>query len=114
MAIPWISEPPPHRTAKRRSIEAAAGIEARDAHRQLTKLLTKWEMMGLELQTVRKVHQIDLALYEVAVLYHEAARLAPSAFLPKQKAFLESELGLMRKEMEVRNLEGDIPAFAHF
>jgi hypothetical protein len=100
--------------AKRRSIEATADIALADAHRHLDQLLTKYELMTLELQTMRKLHEIDVSLYELAVLDYEAAKLAPSEFLPKQKAFLESGLELQRKEMEVKGLEGEILGVCHF
>ncbi len=100
--------------AKRRSIEAAHILQSQDEHRKLDELLAKLEMMELELETMRRLHEIDASLYELAVLDYEAAKLAPVAFLPKQKAYLESELGLLRKEMEVRGLEGEILAFSHF
>jgi hypothetical protein len=100
--------------AKRRSIEAAHILQSQDEHRHLDELLSKLEMLNLELQTMRRLNEIDVSLYELAVLDYEAAKLAPVAFLPKQKAFLESELGLLRKEMEVRGLESEILAFSHF
>lgn len=34
--------------------------------------------------------------------------------LPKEKTFLESELSLMRKEMEVKNFESEVLSFAGF
>jgi hypothetical protein len=100
--------------AKRRSIEAAHMLQSQDEHRHLDQLLAKLEMMNLELQTMHRLHEIDRSLYQLAVLDYEAAKLAPVAFLPKQKAFLESELGLLRKGMEVKNLEGEILAMSHF
>ncbi len=100
--------------AKRRSIEAAHALQSQAEHRQLDQLLAKLEMLELELKTMRRLHEIDRSLYELAVLDYEAAKLAPVAFLPKQKAFLESELGLLRKEMEVKKLEGEILAMSHF
>ncbi|MCF8247290.1 MAG: hypothetical protein K9J37_19745 [Saprospiraceae bacterium] len=102
------------RRAKRRSIEATADIALDDAHRQLDQLLSKYELLTLELLTMRKLHEIDESLYELAVLDYEAAKLAPSGFLPKRKAFLESELDLLRKEMEVKALEGEILSAAHY
>ncbi len=99
--------------AKRRSIEAAHALQSQDEHRHLDELLAKLEMMELELKTMKQLHEIDASLYELAVLDYEAAKLAPVAFLPKQKAFLESELGLMRKEMEVKGLEGEILVISH-
>lgn len=100
--------------AKSRSIEAAHMLQSQDEHRHLDELLAKLEMMELELGTMRRLHEIDRSLYELALLDYEAAKLAPVAFLPKQKAFLESELGLLRKGMEVKNLEGEILAMSHF
>jgi hypothetical protein len=102
------------RQAKRRSIEATATIALDDAHRQLDQLLTKYELLRLELQTMQKLHEIDSSLYQLAVLDYEAAKLAPSGFLPKQKAYLQSELELTRKEIVVRELEGEILVFVHF
>ena len=101
------------RLAKRRSIEAAAILEREKAHRQLDALLHRHQLLQLELATMHRVHDIERQLYELAFLDYEAAKLAPSAFLPKQKAFLESELSVMRKEMEVRGLEGEMLTFVH-
>lgn len=100
--------------AKRRSIEAAHALQSQAEHRHLNELLAKLEMLELELETMRRLHEIDRSLYELAVLDYEAAKLAPVAFLPKQKALLESELGLLRKEMEVKKLEAEILAMSHF
>lgn len=36
----------------------------------------------------------------------------PQQFLPKQKAFLEGELAVQRKEMEVAGMEGEVRSFA--
>jgi hypothetical protein len=63
---------------------------------------------------MQKLHEIDSSLYQLAVLDYEAAKLAPSGFLPKQKAYLQSELELTRKEIVVRELEGEILVFVHF
>lgn len=63
---------------------------------------------------MRRLYEIDASLYELAVLDYEAAKLAPSAFLPKKKAFLESGLGLFRKEMELQALEGEVVGTARF
>jgi hypothetical protein len=100
--------------AKRRSIEAAHALQSQDEHRHLKELLAKLEMLNLELQTMRRLHEIDESLYQLAVIDYEAAKLAPSGFLPKRKAFLESELDLLRKEMEMKAVEGEILAFSHF
>ncbi|MCB0521950.1 MAG: hypothetical protein KDD27_23610, partial [Saprospiraceae bacterium] len=64
--------------------------------------------------TMRKVHDIEASPYELDVIDYEAAKLAPRGFLPKQKAFLESELAVMRKEMELQGLENQLLIFAHF
>ena len=102
------------RKAKRRSIEAAAELERSQLHSQLSAMLQRHELMKLELATMRRVHEIERQLYELAVIDYEAAKLAPSGFLPKEKAFLESELNLMRKEMEVRGLESEMLTFCHY
>ncbi|MCB0522394.1 MAG: hypothetical protein KDD27_25845 [Saprospiraceae bacterium] len=99
------------RQAKRRSIESSAVLELERLHSQLDAMLQRYELMSLELATMRKVHDIEASLYELAVMDYEAAKLAPSGFLPKQKAFLESELAVMRKEMEVRGLENEVLEF---
>ncbi len=100
--------------AKRRSLEASAILDIEDEHRKLDGLLRKLELMALELETMRQVHDIETSLYELAVIDYEAAKLAPSGFLPKKKAFLESSLNLQRKEIELRNLEAEILTFSHF
>ncbi|MCF8247693.1 MAG: hypothetical protein K9J37_21670 [Saprospiraceae bacterium] len=102
------------RRAKRRSIEATADLALLDAHRQLDQLLARHELLTLELQTMRKLHEIDESLYQLAVLDYEAAKLAPNRFLPKRKAFLESELDLQLKEIVIRELEGEVLLFCHF
>jgi hypothetical protein len=48
------------------------------------------------------------------VIDYESAKLAPVAFLPKKKAFLESGLAVMRKEMEGEGLENEVLEFAGF
>ncbi len=40
--------------------------------------------------------------------------ISPQQFLPKQKEFLEGELALQRKEMEVAGLEGEILSSVRF
>ncbi|MEZ4961949.1 MAG: hypothetical protein R2830_19130 [Saprospiraceae bacterium] len=102
------------RQAKRRSIEASAALELERLHSQLDAMLQRYELMNLELATLRKVHDIEASLYELAVIDYEAAKLAPSGFLPKQKAFLESELAVMRKEMELVGLENEVLEFVGF
>lgn len=46
--------------------------------------------------------------------FPSTTKLAPGGFLPKEKTFLESELSLMRKEMEVKNFESEVLSFAGF
>ena len=102
------------RLAKRKSLIATAELNRQQAHAQLDAMLQRYQLMNLELETMRRVHAIERQLYELAVIDYEAAKLAPSGFLPKEKAFLESELGVMRKEMEATELENQLLIFAHF
>ena len=99
--------------AARPSASASGAIAATDAHNRLDELLGKLELMNLEFETMEKVHEIDVSMYELSVLDYEAAKLAPSAFLPKKKAYLESELNLTRKKIEIRNFEAAILTFCH-
>lgn len=101
------------RSAKRRSLEAAAQLALQNDRRKLTELLTKWELMQLELITMRKVAALDEQIFNLAQADYDAAKLAPKEFLPKQKAWLESELTLTRKEIEIKNLEAEILTFCH-
>ncbi len=100
--------------AKRRSLAAAAELAASAAHAELDRLLTRHELLTLELETMRQVSAIDAEIFRLAQLDYDDAKLAPNAFLPKQKAYLESKLALTRKEMEVRELEGEVLRFSRF
>ncbi len=102
------------RQAKRRSIQASAALDLERLHHQLDALLQRHALLSLELATMRKVFEIEVSMYELALLDYEAAKLAPVAFLPKQKAFLESGLAVMRKEMEVAEVEGEIANLVNF
>ena len=102
------------RAAKRRSIEASATLAREQAHRELDGMLQRYEWMKLELETMRQVFAIDLQLYDLYRAEYDDARLSPLEFLPKEKAMLEQRLGLERKEMEIRRLEGEIIRFAVF
>lgn len=102
------------RLAKRQSIIATAELNRRQLYSQLSAMLQRLELMQLELVTMRRVHDIERQLYELAVIDYEAAKLAPSALLPKQKAYLEHQLTLRRKEMEIAELENQVLIFAHF
>jgi hypothetical protein len=62
---------------------------------------------------MQNVAEIDRQMFQLARMEYDEARLAPSSYLPKEKAFLEAELALLRKEMEVRGLEGEIRTFVH-
>lgn len=99
--------------AKRESLAASAALDREKAHRELDRLLHRHALLLLELETMRRVQEIDHQLFVLVQADYDAARISPQQFLPKQKAFLEGELGVMRKEMEVGNLEGEIRAFAH-
>jgi hypothetical protein len=100
------------RKAQRSGVTAAAALACDERRRKLAEMLVKLELMELELMTMRKVAEIDEQIFKLAQMDYEAAKLAPSGFLPKQKAFLESELGLTRKEIELRNLEAVIVSFS--
>jgi hypothetical protein len=93
--------------AKRESLAASAALDREKAHRELDRLL-------LELETMRRVQEIDRQLFVLIQADYDAARISPQEFLPKQKAFLEGELAVMRKEMEVRILENEILIFSKF
>ncbi len=102
------------REGKRRSLIQSSELQRSQLHSQLSAMLQRYELMQIELATIRRVHDIERQLYELAVIDYEAAKLAPSAFLPKQKAFLEQQLTLRRKEMEIAELENQVLIFAHF
>ena len=102
------------RQAKRKSLIATTELQRQQLHSQLSAMLQRCELMNLELATMRRVHAIERQLYELAVIDYEAAKLAPSGFLPKEKTFLESELSVMRKEMELKGLESDVLKFVGF
>lgn len=102
------------RLAKRQSIIATADLNRRQAHSQLSAMLQRYDLMQLELATMRRAHEIERQLYELAVIDYEAAKLAPSGFLPKEKAYLEHQLTLRRKEMEIADWENQVLIFAHF
>ena len=94
--------------AKRESLAASAALDREKFHRELDRLLQRHALLLLELETMRRVLEIDRQLFVLIQADYDAARISPQQFLPKQKAMLEAELGLMRKEMEVGNLEGEI------
>lgn len=100
--------------AARRSASSAAALDCAEAHARLNELLGKLELMKLELATMGQVSAIDAEIFKLAKESYETAELAPVDFLPKQKAFLESELALTRKEIELRNFEAEILTFCHF
>lgn len=99
--------------AKRESLAASALLEREKAHSDLDRLLQRHALLLLELETMRRVLDIDRQLFLLIQVDYEAAKISPQQFLPKQKALLEAELGVMRKEMEVGNLEGEILQFAN-
>jgi hypothetical protein len=100
--------------AKRQSITATAAIDCDERHRKLTEFLTKRELLLLELLTMRKVAEIDEAIFRLAQADYDAAKIAPKEFLPKQRSYLQAQLDLTRKETELRNLEAEITSFAAF
>jgi hypothetical protein len=100
--------------AKRESLAASAALDREKAHRDLDRLLHRHALLLLELETMRRVQEIDRQLFVLIQADYDAAVISPQQFLPKQKAFLEGELAVMRKEMEVGNLEGEIMLAAHF
>ncbi len=100
--------------AKRESLAASAALDSEKAHSELDRLLHRHSMLLLELETMRRVQEIDRQLFVLIQADYDAAVISPQQFLPRQKAFLEGELAVMRKEMEVGNLEGEIQAAAHF
>jgi hypothetical protein len=100
--------------AARRSTAATAALASAEAHKRLNELLGKLELMKLELETMRQVSAIDKEIFKLAEMDYNEAKLGPNAFLPKQKAFLESKLALTRKEIEVRNFEAEILTFCNF
>lgn len=100
--------------AKRESLATSAALDREKAHRELDRLLHRHALLLLELETMRRVQEIDRQLFVLIQADYDAARISPQQFLPRQKAFLEGELGVMRKEMEVAGLEGEIRAAVHF
>lgn len=100
--------------AKRESLAASAALDREKARRELERLLHRHALLLLELETMRRVQEIDCQLFVLVQADYDAARISPQQFLPKQKAFLEGELAVMRKEMEVGNLEGEMRSFAHY
>lgn len=100
--------------AKRESLAASAALDREKAHRELDRLLHRHALLLLELETMRRVQEIDRQLFVLIQADYDAARISPQEFLPKQKAFLEGELAVMRKEMEVGSLEEEIRQSAYF
>lgn len=100
--------------AKRESLAASAALDREKAHRELDRLLHRHALLLLELETMRRVQEIDRQLFVLIQADYDVAKISPQDFLPKQKAFLEGELAVQRKEMEVAGLEGEIRVFAHF
>lgn len=99
--------------AKRASIAASAALEREKAHRELDRLLQRHALLLLELETMHLTLDIDRQLFVLIQADYDEAKISPQQFLPKQKALLEAELGVQRKEMEVGDLEGEILVFAH-
>lgn len=99
--------------AKRESLLANATLEREKAHRELDRLLQRHALLLLELETMRRALDIDRQMFVLIQADYDGAKISPQQFLPKQKALLEAELGVQRKEMEVGNLEGEILVFAH-
>ncbi|MCB0517314.1 MAG: hypothetical protein H6577_27025 [Lewinellaceae bacterium] len=99
--------------AKRESIAANAALEREKAHGDLDRLLHRHALLLLELETMRRVLDIDRQFFLLIQADYDEAKISPQQFLPRQKALLEAELGVMRKEMEVGNLEGEILSFVH-
>lgn len=99
--------------AKRRSLQAKADLEWEQAHRKLNQMLQRHALLLLELETMHLTLDIDRQLFVLIQADYDEAKISPQQFLPKQKALLEAELGVQRKEMEVGNLEGEILVFAH-
>lgn len=100
--------------AKRESLAASAALDREKAHCELDRLLHRHALLLLELETMRRVQEIDRQLFVLIQADYDAARISPQQFLPKQKAFLEGELAVQRKEMEVAGVEGEIRAWAHW
>lgn len=100
--------------AKRESLAASAALDREKAHRELDRLLHRHALLLLELETMRRVQEIDRQLFVLIQADYDAAVISPQQFLPKQKAFLEGELAVMRKELEVENLVGEILMTAHW
>jgi hypothetical protein len=98
--------------AKRESLAASAALDREKAHRELDRLLHRHALLLLELETMRRVQEIDRQLFVLIQADYDAARISPQQFLPKQKAFLEGELAVQRKEMEVAGMEGEVRSFA--
>jgi hypothetical protein len=100
--------------AKRESLAASAALDREKAHNGLDRLLHRHALLLLELETMRRVQEIDRQLFVLIQADYDAAKISPQEFLPKQKAFLEGELAVQRKEMEVAGVEGEVRNFAHF
>jgi len=100
--------------AKRESLAASAALDREKAHRELDRLLHRHALLLLELETMRRVQEIDRQLFVLIQSDYDAAKISPQEFLPKQKAFLEGELAVQRKEMEVGILENEILMSSQF
>lgn len=102
------------RKAKRRSIEEAAKLELAQLHSQLSAMLQQYDMMKLELATVREIFDIDRQLFALETAAYESAEISPMQYLPKQKAFIQSKLAVTRKEVELKEIELEILRFSYF
>lgn len=96
------------RRAKMAGIKKQLVLALEKEKLHLQTLLRKYRDRQEELAFLEKLQEIDSQLFEIASIQFTNAELAPSAYLPKKRAYLQKQYSLFKLQQELRDLEGDI------
>jgi len=96
------------REAKQHSLQQANRLARDRARQQLAGLLHRYRLLQQELALLENLQAIDAQLYELAFHAYETAQTPPSQFLPQKRAFLNKQLQLFRKRMELEGVAMEV------
>lgn len=102
------------RQAKIRHLQQTHHLAHQAAKAELQQLLQSYQLLIQDIQFLKQLNEIDGQLYEIATVQFTAADLAPSAYLPKKRAFKQKQYEIFKKEQELENLQQEIIRQAHY
>lgn len=103
-----------NRLAKIQSIQQKHQLDYQQAKQQLQQQLKLYQILKQDIQYLKQLNEVDQQLFEIATHQFTKAELAPSAYLPKKRMFMQKQYELFKKEQELESLEQEVLGMARF